>query len=182
MRFFTLICGLAVALSIVVVNGEEQKNEAAKPSTVLFSGKPKISPWGKASGVVLTDRIEVKISAESSNWCGVNIVFPQLAVPAGATKLTYEVNGGIDTQGNRGVPTPYQVCLITRNASGDDLKSSFATPKVKLDADSESWQKVELPLLTLLPKDAATIRGVKVQFKILPAERFGIEVRNFRLE
>ena len=148
----------------------------------------KFKPWGGVTPSRDGEVITIDIDDATQNWAGTGI-HPEMpvAVPDDSDKwsLVFEVNGGLTPLGRFDVGgQTFQISLSCRLAHGDFKSGGYAVPEIEggqVDADPASWQVVRLPLRRLLPKDAVSIRGVGFQFRVLPANRAGVLIRDIRI-
>ncbi len=148
----------------------------------------KFKPWGGVMPSRDDEAISIDLDDATQNWAGTGIHPSEpIAVPDDSDKwsLVFEVNGGRTPLGRFDVGgQPFQISLPCMLADGNAKSGGYAVPEIdggQVDADPASWQVVRLPLRRLLPKDAASISGVGFQFRVLPANRAGVLIRDIRL-
>lgn len=140
--------------------------------------------WGDCSSSFQNDRIILRVNEKSKNWCGTALQMKSpVKIPAGYEKgsLSFEINGGADAWGKHSGGQELQVKLMVADQNGNVLKTPYVKLDLLIDADGETFQTVRLPLRRLLSPAAAEIRNINFQFRILPPERSGVEIRNVQL-
>ncbi len=145
----------------------------------------KAGSWGGVKALLNSDMIELRLDDKSKSWSGVTLqISTPLKIPAGASTFKFEVNGGVDQWGKQDKGgQQFQVAFNRVNEAGEKLKSIYVTPAdLTIDTDPQTWQTVTLPLDRLTTKDTVGITGISFQFKGLPAERSGIQLRKLRFE
>ncbi|MDR0933062.1 MAG: hypothetical protein LBM70_08610, partial [Victivallales bacterium] len=170
----------------IIVGITIEQPDKTRKITPLLTGKLKVKEWGGVKTVVHPDRYEIGITENGRAWCGVGLTAtPSVPLPPDATKLVFEVNGAKDQWGRSGIlAAPFQVTVYGLDAEGKFPKVKYVTTPYdfKVDDKPETWQKLELPLDRMLGEGVVNITGMGIQYRILPAERAGIEIRNIHLE
>ncbi|MBS1370132.1 MAG: hypothetical protein HPZ91_09280 [Lentisphaeria bacterium] len=142
------------------------------------------APWGKLQVRRFREFVELFLDDSSINWCGTWLRL-QAPVPVSGGVFSFEVNGGTDSWGKQDKgKQKFQVRLRYIDSSGQEKQGDYVPVNPFLpggvDAYPGTWQQVQIPLNRLLPKEeAGQITAIAFQFETMPAERCGIQLRNF---
>jgi len=138
-------------------------------------------PWGNLKAEVVNDTLVLKLPANASDWCGVNISINaavDITDEVKNGKLTFQVNAGPNVAANTVANQKFQVALSVLGPEGKTLTGTYVPVNLTLDTDPATWQDVEIPVSKLLLPVGNKIKNMQVQFQVLPAERSDITLRN----
>lgn len=148
----------------------------------LWRMKP--GPWGHAGVERRHGGLEITASDKTRDWAGAKLTLPEpAALPADADRhaIAFEVNSGENGLGRRDQPPPpFQFKVEAELGDGTRASGRYTGVAVNggaVDADPDTWQKVEIPLEALLPEGATRITALFVQFKAMPSRPSGLLIR-----
>lgn len=156
-----------------------------------------LSQWGGVNPSKGRNYIAFDLDNKSNKWCvaGMKLLRPT-KVPENllSKTLSFKVNAGPDTLGNRNIgKQSFQITISFRNKDGKVVdsntvvlskKTNFISGKT-IDTKPATWQNVSIPMARMLGKKAAeveTITGISFQYRMMPADRAGIWVKDVKIE
>ena len=159
-----------------------------------------ISSWGDAVAYKSDNYVVFGINERTTNWSGIRFrASREIELPEDyeSKNLIFYINADKDALGNRNIGgQTYQLTVSFRMENGKHLHGRKITRPYEFTAGGQidtipaSWQKVSIPMKWITP-DGNSIRKngkpkkiieFSIQYKILPAERAGVQIKNISIE
>ncbi|MBR3087059.1 MAG: beta-galactosidase trimerization domain-containing protein [Kiritimatiellae bacterium] len=174
-------CGVAIPIVAAI------SAQVPDPSP-LAVWRLKASPWGGAKTLLRGGGLEITADDATKDWAGARLALPEpvMVEDPSAAGLAFDFNGGMTALGAFDVPPPaFQVRVAWRGADGVERRSKYLGPEIAggaTDGDPDNWQTASLPMRRLVDADGPVeLTAVYVQFRLMPARRAGIVVRDIRV-
>ncbi len=175
-------------IGAITLERPADKEKAALNPFTVSPANFRMNAWSGVNGSIKpSGEIQIRQTEKAKDWSGVNLMLKQpIDIPSDYAKgfLEFEVNGLCDSWGKAQGNQAFQVRLRGTTSEGkESLGSSIHAQQYSggIDKDPKTFQTVRIPMERLWPKGMVKLRGIQVQFQLLPPERSGIEIRKIRL-